>query len=353
MSMWGIRPAVRGMTAYVPGEKAPGENIILNANENPYPFSPRVAEAIRANIEHLPWYPESTSRDARVAVGEVFGVDPAMVLLSNSADEMFHILTQSVVNDGEIIYAFTPSFTFYKTLANIQHADFREIPFPDDFALPELPADMRQAKIVFFPNPGAPSGVGYELTDIRRILDAAPEAVVVIDEAYADFDGNRRSAVPLLKEYRNLMVVRTFSKSYSLAGMRIGFGIGAPELMAELNKVRDYYNLDRLAQAAAVAALRDQEYMRATCAQLVATRQWFSAELATIAEHVWPSAANFVLARFGKPRAGNLYQKLKENHILVRYWNTPRIDDCLRISIGTEAQMRTVITKIKELLPLC
>lgn len=353
MAMWGVRQAVREMTAYVPGEKAPGENIILNANENPYPLSPKVAAAIRGAIDMLPWYPESSSREAREAVAEVFGVAPETVLLSNSADEMFHILTQSVVDDGEIIYAFTPSFTFYKTLARIQHADFREIPFPEDFSLPELPADMARAKIVFFPNPGAPSGVGYELSDVRRLLEAAPEAVVVIDEAYADFDGNRRSAVPLLREYPNLMVVRTFSKSYSLAGMRVGFGIGAPGLMAELNKVRDYYNLDRLAQAAAVAALRDQAHMAANRDKIVATREWFARELAAVADKVWPSAANFVFARFGRPRAANLYRSLKENHVLVRYWDAPRIDDCLRISIGTDAQMRVALDKIKELLPTC
>lgn len=352
MRDWGIRQAVREMTAYVPGEKVPGENIILNANENPYPLSPKVAAAIRENIERLPWYPESSSRGARAAVGRVFGVATEMVLMSNSADEMFHILTQACVNDGEIIYAFTPSFTFYKTLASIQHADFREIPFPDDFSLPELPADFARAKIVFFPNPGAPGSNVYELSDIRRLLAAAPEAVVVIDEAYADFDGNRHSAVPLLKEYPNLMVVRTLSKSYSLAGMRIGFGIAAPELMRELNKVRDYYNLDRLAQAAAEAALDDQAHMLANCEKIAATREWFVRELAPLAEKVWPSATNFVLARFGR-RAGELYRRLKDAHILVRYWNVPRLDDCLRISIGTDAQMRTVIAKIAELLPQC
>ncbi|MDR0866921.1 MAG: histidinol-phosphate transaminase [Planctomycetota bacterium] len=348
--MLSLRPAIRAMSAYVPGEKAGGDDfIVLNANENPYPPSPQVFAAINAALNRLAWYPESSSRDARDAAAAVFKVAPETVLLTNSSDEMLRIIAQACLNDGDRAVAFTPSFTFYRTLCQVQNADFREIAFPDDFSLPPLPADLAAAKVIFFPNPGAPSGTVYELADIEKLLTAAPDAVVVIDEAYADFDRNAHSALPLLGKYNNLIVTRTLSKSYSLAGLRVGLGFAAPELATELHKVRDYYNLDQLAQAAAAAALRDQNYLRENCEKIIATRERFAAALAATAK-VWASGANFVLARFGKPAAANLYQYLKDRKILTRYWNAPRLDDCLRITIGTDEQMRATLAAIKAFL---
>lgn len=346
--MQSIRQAIQKMSAYLPGEKAADNDfIILNANENPYPPSPAAIIALKNAIGDLSWYPESFSVDAQRAAAEIYGVTRDMVMLTNSSDEMLRILMQACVNDGDLVYAFTPSFTFYQTLARVQNADFREIEFPDDFSLPPLP-DLSRAKLVFFPNPAAPSGTVFSRDDLRKILANAKDTLVVIDEAYADFDENKNSAMPLLNEYKNLVITRTFSKSYSLAGLRLGWGLAAAEIMHELHKVRDYYNVDRLAQAVAAAALRDQQHLQNNCAKIIATRKWFSDELAKIALKVWSSGANFVLARFGKPTAEKLYQQLKTEKILVRYWNLPRLDDCLRITIGTDEQMQKVIMGLKK-----
>lgn len=345
-----IRSAVRKMSAYVPGEKAPGADyIILNANENLYPAAPQVYEAMRRAMRDVSWYPESTSKgvlEAAAAVYGQYGITPEQVMATNSSDEILRIAFQACAGEGDMVYAFTPSFTFYKTLAAVQGAEFREIEFPEDYSLPQLP-DMHGAKLVFFPNPGAPSGTAYGLADIRRLIEAAPKALVVIDEAYADFDENQHTALPLIKDNPNLLVTRTFSKSYSLAGLRVGLGFASREVLGELHKVRDYYNLDRVAQAGAEAALRAQDYLCENCARIIKTRNWFAAELKKIADKVWPSGTNFVLARFTKINAATLYDELKKRKILVRYWNKPRLDDCLRISIGTDEQMQLVLSTLE------
>lgn len=352
-----VRDAIANMSAYVPGEKAEGEDyIILNANENLYPPAPEVIAAMQDALTTVQWYPESSSIGVRTAAATTYacyGVTADQILVGNSSDEMLRILNQACAGEGDIIYAFTPSFTFYKTLALVQGADFRELEFDEDYTLPDVTkeAGLKSAKLLFFPNPGAPSGKAYELADIRKLIEAAPQALVVIDEAYADFDCNLHTALPLLREYPNLVVTRTFSKSYSLAGLRIGLGFASKEVIEELNKVRDYYNLDRVAQAGAEAALRAQTYLQKNCETIIKTREWFANALAElpIVEKVWPSATNFVLARFTNPGAGEIYNYLKAGKILVRYWKKPRLDDCLRISIGTDEQMHHVIDKLRAI----
>lgn len=348
-----VREAVAKMSAYIPGEKAIDQDtIILNANENLYPPSSLAIEAIKKAAAGVAWYPESSSAGVRKAAAQVyaeFGIRAEQVLVTNSSDEMLRILNQACAGEGDIVYAFTPSFTFYKTLAAVQGADFREIEFPEDYSLPTLP-DLRGAKLVFFPNPAAPSGTVYELTDIKRLIEAAPQALVIIDEAYADFSRNKYSALELIHQYPNLVVTRTLSKSYSLAGLRVGLGFASEEVVDELNKVRDYYNLDVIAQAGAEAALLDQQHLQENCERIIATRTWFAEKLAKIAVKVWPSGANFVLARFGAPGAEAIYHELKRRKILVRFWNKPRLADCLRISIGTDEQMNQVLAEITNIL---
>ncbi len=347
-----IRESVEKMSSYIPGEKAKGTGfIILNANENPYPASPAVRKAIESTIDSLNLYPESSSINVRQTAAELYGVAADKVMLTNSSDEMLRIICQSCVSEGDKVFTFSPTFSFYKTLVNVQGGECIEIPFPEDYSLPELP-DFQGAKVIFFPNPGAPSSIAYVLDDIRKILAAADGALVVIDEAYADFDRNQNSALPLLTEYKNLMVVKTLSKSYSLAGLRAGIGIADVSIMQQLHKVRDYYNSGLLAQAAAEAALKDQEWLQQNCEKIIATREWFSKEIAADAIKVFPSAANFVLVQFAEGIAGKLYQALKERKILVRYWNAPRLNEFLRISIGTDNDMREVLRAIRELLPV-
>lgn len=356
MKMRFVRAAVERMSAYVPGEKAAGADyLILNANENLYPPAPQVIKAMQAALATVQWYPESTSAGVRAAAAaayEAHGVQPEQVLVTNSSDEMLRILNQSCAGEGDVICAFTPSFTFYKTLAAVQGADFREIEFPEDYSLPDLSQypELKKAKLVFFPNPAAPSGTVYELSDIRKLIEAAPQALVVIDEAYADFDRNAHTALPLLKEYPNLVITRTLSKSYSLAGLRVGLGFASAQVISELNKVRDYYNLDMIAQAGAEAALLAKDDLAEKCEKIIATREWFARELQVLqplVQKVWPSGTNFVLARFAQPGAETIYNILKEKRILVRYWKKPRLDDCLRISIGTDDMMRKVINELR------
>ncbi len=345
-----IRESVKKMSSYIPGEKAKGDGyIILNANENHYPASDKVKNAIIDTISNLKFYPESSSINARIAAAEVYNVTSEEVMLTNSSDEMLRIICQACVSEGEKVYTFYPTFSFYKTLVNVQGGICVEIPFEDDYSLPTLP-DFSDAKVIFFPNPGAPSSIVYNLDIIKTLIEAAPNALVVIDEAYADFDRNEHSAIELVKDYDNLIVVRTFSKSYSLAGLRVGIGIAKKEILADLHKVRDYYNLGLIPQAAATAALQDQDHLKLNCEKIIVTREWFSKELAKFTSRIFPSRTNFVLAQFVPGIAEKLYLKLKERKILVRYWNQPRLNDCLRISIGTDSDMKTLLEAIGELL---
>lgn len=345
-----IRESVKKMSSYIPGEKALGDDyIILNANENPYPASDGVRKAITDTISRLNYYPESSSKGFRETAAKVYGVSPDEIMLTNSSDEMLRIICQACVNEGEKVFTFYPTFSFYKTLVNVQGGELMEIPFNDDYSLPELP-DFSGAKVLFFPNPGAPSSIVYKLDIIRKLLDAAENALVVIDEAYADFDRNENSAVELINEYANLIIVKTLSKSYSLAGLRAGIGIANKDLLGQLHKVRDYYNAGLIPQAAAAAALNDQEYLKENCEKIIATREWFSRDLAAYVIRVFPSKANFVLAEFETGIAECLYQKLKERKILVRYWKQPRLENCLRISIGTDEDMKILLKTIALLL---
>lgn len=348
-----VRKTIEEMSAYIPGEKAVEENtIIINANENPYEPSAKAIKAMQKAINDIKWYPESSSQKVRKAAGELYNIDPEMVMLANSSDEMLRILCQACLNDGDEAYAFYPSFPYYKTLCQVQNAKFCEIEFTEDYSISELP-DMSKAKLVFFPNPGAPSGLAYSLDTIKKIIEAASNALVVIDEAYNDFyepefSKNEISAIPLLKEYSNLVVTRTFSKSYSLAGLRIGLGFASKMVMQELNKVRDYYNVDKIAQAGAAAALEDQESLIINTNKIIKTREWFSNEIKKYSKDIIPSSANFVLVEFEEGLAKKLYTQLKKQKVLVRYWDKPRLNNSLRITIGTDEQMQKVLNVIIE-----
>jgi len=349
-SRW-LRKSVLDMTAYVPGEQPRQAGVIkLNANENPYAPSPRVLAAIRREIGRISLYPESTSRGVREIAARLYRVAAAQVMVTNGSDEMLRILFQACVDAGDEVMAFTPSYTYYRTLADIQGARYRELPFTDDYRLPAaLP--LGGARLVFLPNPNAPSGTLFDLGEIARICRAARRGLVVIDEAYIDFADADASALPLLKHFPNLVVTRTLSKSYALAGLRIGLGFAAREIMMQLEKVRDYYNVDRLAQVAAAAALGDQAWLRRHMNHIAQTRERLSRELTALGAHVWPSAANFVLARFSAPPAAEIYRRLKRRGILVRYFAAPRLRDCLRITVGTDAQIDILLAALAKILP--
>lgn len=344
-----IRSAVQGMSAYIPGEQPEdGGYIKLNQNENPYPPSPKALAAMQAELAKVGIYPESSNRVVREAAADAYGVSPDMVMAVNGSDEMLRILCQACAGEGDVVALFTPGFTFYKTLAAVQGANVLSIEFGPDFRLPPLPK-MQDVKLVFLPSPHAPSGVEFTQEEVERLIQAAPSsALVVVDEAYADF--GTWSAIPLLDKYPNLVIVRTLSKSYSMAGLRVGLGIAPARIMHHLDKVRDYYNLDRVAQVGAAAALRDQPYFRENVEKIKATRARLTAGLERLGAKPYPSATNFVLARFPDHDAEKLYRQLKDRKILVRYFSTPQIADCLRITVGTDAEIDALLAAMEPLM---
>ena len=300
-----IRPNIRAMSGYVPGEQPRGGEVIkLNTNENPYPPSPHVFEAIRAALtgDRLRKYPDPHGTEFRRTAGRVLGVDPEAILIGNGSDDILTILTRAFVPEGGLVVSPTPSYVLYKTLAEIQGARFKTVPYTADWRLPD-PWPIRGANLTFIANPNSPSGTCVPLAELERLVDQAG-GPVVIDEAYVDFaDAN---ALPLIHQ-PNVVITRSLSKSYALAGIRFGYAVAAPALVRELVKVKDSYNCDVLSLAAATAALDDQEYLKETRAKILATRGWLTAELAGLGFEVTPSQANFIWCRRNdRPGAADL-----------------------------------------------
>jgi histidinol-phosphate aminotransferase len=338
--MFPLREPVGKMSAYVPGEApARADAVKLNQNENPYPPSPAVAGAIRAALGSLRLYPDSTATALREKAARVYGPRAERIMAVNGSDDWLRILFQACVGEGDEALAFDPSYSYYRTLADMYGARLRAVEFGPEYELPEN-LDAGRARLVFLPNPNAPSGTLFPLEEIERLLRAARPALVCVDEAYIDFAPPDATALPLLDRHDNLVVARTFSKSYGLAGLRVGLGFAREEWIEQFEKVRDYYNTDRLAQAGAAAALEDQAYLRETTGKIVRTRERAAEALRAMGAKVFPSHANFLLARFGgAAEARRLFETLRARGVYVRYFNRPRLDDCLRVTVGTDAEM--------------
>lgn len=341
-----VRPNVAALDGYVPGEQPTDPAVIkLNTNENPYPPSARVRAAIVEAIDRLHLYPDPTARALRERAGSLYGVDPDGVILGNGSDELLALLVRAVVGPGDRVAYPVPTYSLYPTLVALQDATALEFPFPPDWTLPEA-LDTSGARLFFVCNPNAPSGTLAPVERIERLARANPGAVVVSDEAYVDFSSG--SAAGLVSRLPNVAVLRSFSKSYSLAGLRIGLLLAPPALAAELAKVKDSYNLDRLAQAGALAALDDQEWMLGNVARVRATRERLEGELASLGFAVVPSQANFVLARRPGEALAGLAAALKDRGILVRHFSA--LPDALRISVGTDAQIDRLLGELRALL---
>ncbi len=346
-----VRECIKNMQGYVPGAPARDESSIkLNQNENRYPPSPAVLAAVEKAAKKAALYPESSSYALRQKAADLYGVKPEEVMAANGSDEMLRILFQAFCDPGDEVVAFYPSYTYYATLGAMQNVHYRLIDFDDDFQLPES-IEVGKAKLLLLPNPNAPTGVLFSEKKIRNILASAPDCLVVIDEAYIDFATPGSTVIPLLKEYGNLAVTRTFSKSYALAGLRVGLGFAREETLFELEKVRDYYNVDRLAQAAAEAALDDQAWLKETTGKIIAAREKTRQALLSLGVKTYPSQANFLLVDCGNPEeAARIFTGLEKHNILVRYFNSRRIDSCLRISIGADKDIEALVEKFAELL---
>jgi histidinol-phosphate aminotransferase len=342
-----IRANIRSMAGYVPGEQPRGgEFIKLNTNENPYPPSPRVFEAIGAALtgDRLRKYPDPLGTDFCRAAGRVLGVDPECILIGNGSDDILTILTRAFVPEGGLIVSPTPNYLLYRTLAEIQGARFQTVPYTCDWQLPD-PWPISDASLIFIANPNSPSGTCLTLPALERLAKQAG-GPLVIDEAYVDFAES--NALPLLRQ-ANVIITRSMSKSYSLAGIRFGYAIANAEMVRELVKVKDSYNCDVLSLAAATAALDDQEYVRETRAKILATRGRLMAELSRLGFEVTASQANFVWCRRNDRPVRPIYEALKERRILVRYMNYSDYGDGLRISVGSDFEIDRLLDLLGSL----
>jgi histidinol-phosphate aminotransferase len=335
-----VRGAVRAMSAYVPGlQPGPGERVVkLNTNENPYPPSPRALRALRAAAgSRLRLYPDPVCRALRERAAAVYGLDMAQVVPGNGSDELLAIVMRTFVDEGGAVAYFQPSYSLYPVLAAAARARVVEVPLPRDAAGLAVPR-VQACEVFFLSTPNAPYGTGFSTAWIEELL-ASFAGIVVADEAYAEFADE--TSLPLLARHPRLVIVRTLSKSHSLAGLRVGLAFAHPGVAAEMAKVKDSYNLDRPAQAAAAAALADQAHFRRNRDRIRATRARFSARIADLGFAVPPSQANFVFAAVGPgmPAARELYAGLRERGFLVRFFDRPGLDDGMRITIGTDAEM--------------
>jgi histidinol-phosphate aminotransferase len=346
-----MRPNIEAMAAYVPGfQPRDGQHWIkLNTNENPYPPSPKVVEAILhelgMNGDSLRQYPDPPSQAAREAAARLYGVDPSWVMIANGSDEVLNCLIRAFAGEGEELAMIQPSYSYYATLAAIQGARVRMFNLDANWQIEGLPARYN-GKIFFLTSPNAPLGITFTKATIAD-LAARCDGILVVDEAYADFA--QENAIDLVEQFDNVVISRTLSKSYALAGMRIGLAIARPEVIAALDKIRDHYNLDRLAQAAAVAALEDQPYFRGCIEQICNTRDWFSAALKKLHYGVLPSQGNFVFVIPPDRDGRRIYDELYARRILVRYFGDGLLAHGLRISIGSRDEMETALQAIREI----
>ncbi|AJF07839.1 histidinol-phosphate transaminase [Geoalkalibacter subterraneus] len=346
-----LRDNIRNMAGYVPGfQPDDGQDWIkLNTNENPYPPSPAVREAILRELgedgARLRQYPDAASRAGRQEAARLYGVDPAWVIMANGSDEVLNNLIRAFAGEGEEIAYVHPSYSYYATLAEIQGARVCTFGLTDKWELDGFP-ERYEGKLFFLTNPNAPLGFAYPREFIEELAGRVA-GMLVVDEAYADFADD--NALDLVHKYENLVVTRTLSKSYSLAGMRLGLAVARPEVIAALDKIRDHYNLDRLAQAAVTAALRDQEYFSRCVQRIRETRDWFSVELQVLDYSVIPSQGNYLFASPPDRDGKRVYDALYQRRILVRYFSDPALAHGLRISIGTREEMMATLDALREI----
>lgn len=346
-----VRENILQMAGYVPGEQPGDSSVIkLNTNENPYPPSPRVLEAVhRITAEQLRRYPSPDARAFREAAAQVHGISPDMILCTNGGDELLALVFRACVGDGDPVAFLDPSYSLYPVLAAMQDAGKIILPYRINGTHWEFPPEIFKlnAKLLLIVNPNAPSGTLADLPTLDRIIASFP-GVVLLDEAYVDFAPT--SALPLVREHGNVILLRSMSKGYGLAGMRFGYGIAQPSLLAQLHKVRDSYPCDAIAIAAATAAITDQAYAAGTWEKIKHQRSHVSAALRSMGFTLPDSYSNFVLAQVPAPvNAGELYQRLKAANILVRYFNLPGLTDKLRITVGTAEQNTALLTALKTL----
>jgi histidinol-phosphate aminotransferase len=345
-----FRPNVTAMQGYVPGEQPQGGKFIkLNTNENPYPPSPAVARTIAAAAEQgLARYPDPMATSFRLRAGEVLDVDPSWILCGNGSDDILTIVTRTFVGEGDLLRMPTPSYILYRSLAEIQGAQVQEVRFNDDWSLDDrFAAAAPKLTLAFLPSPNSPSGTVVPPERVAELAERLP-CPLLVDEAYADFAD--RNCLALVARNEKILISRSFSKSYALAGLRFGFLVAQPQVIEQLCKVKDSYNCDALSIAGATAAIDDQAWFRENRTRVIAGRRRLEHGLAELGFAVVPSQANFIWCTHAAKPAQTIYQELKANRILVRYMRYPGWGDGLRISVGTDEQVDALLALLRTML---
>src|SRR5579859_3658311 len=343
------RSTIRALDGYVPGEQPlPGARVVkLNTNENPYPPSPRVLEAVRAVPPHvLQRYPSPMADEFRAAASHVLGVPVDAILAGNGSDDILTIATRTFLAPGDALAYPEPTYSLYPVLARLQDARIAAVPWEPGWALPIEALVATRARAIYLANPNAPSGTCVPRSAVESLARAF-DGVVLVDEAYVDFAGDH--CLELALRLPNVVVSRTLSKAYALAGVRFGFAVTRAETVREMAKVKDSYNCDALSIAAASAAIADQDYARGTWAKIRAERDRLTRGLEGLGLRVLPSQANFVLAMVPGGRAAQVHAALKARGVLVRYFDSPGLDDKLRITVGTSEDTDALIVALSSL----
>jgi histidinol-phosphate aminotransferase len=345
-----FRPNIDAMTGYVPGEqpKSGTQIIKLNTNENPYPPSPAAMEVLHhLSAEALRRYPHPFANDFRQAISDMLDVPIDWIIAGNGSDEILNVIIRSCAErDRRVVYP-TPTYVLYRTLAEMQPAEVMEVPYGENNRLPIEELAAANGAVTFIASPNSPSGHVVSNDELRQ-LAARLSGVLLIDEAYVDFANE--TALPLVKEFENVMISRTLSKGYSLAGLRLGFGIAQPSLLSGLFKVKDSYNIDAIACAVGAAAIRDQAYLKQCTERVKASRAKLTLDLKQLGFQVPESQTNFLFVAPPKGNAEEIYLGLKQRGILVRYFKQPGLDDKLRITVGTDEQNQTLIEALLHLV---
>ena len=350
MRLW--EKNIRKVIPYTPGEQPNQPDMIkLNTNENPYPPAPGVEEALRnMSTESLRLYPDPTAGELVHAIAQNYHLNDDQVFVGVGSDDVIAMSFLTFFNSEKPILFPDITYSFYDVWAGLFRIPYERPALDDEFHIKKEDY-FRENGGIIFPNPNAPTGVEMPLSDIEEIIQKNQDVIVIIDEAYVDFGA--RSAVSLIEKYDNLLVVQTFSKSRSMAGMRIGFACGNPVLIKYLNDVKysfNSYTMDRTALAAGTAAVRDQKYFEETCEKIIRTREWTKKELAALGFSFQDSKANFIFAAHKTKPAKEIFEALRERHIYVRYFPGGRTDNYLRITVGTQKEMETFIDFLKEYL---
>ena len=340
------------LAPYTPGEQPQDTKYVkLNTNENPYPPSPLAIEAMQKAVSNdLRLYSDPNANKLKQAIADFYHVDISNVFVGNSSDEVLaHSFAGLLNHDKPLLYP-DISYSFYPSYINLFGINAKRIPLDDDLCINFVDYEKENGSIVF-PNPNAPTGMAVAIEEIEQLAQQHPDSVILIDEAYVDFGAE--TAIPLTQKYNNIIVVQTFSKSRSLAGLRVGFAIAPAALVNGLERVKNSFNsypLDRIAIEGASASMQDKAHFEQTCQKIMATRETTDKALQELGFKTLPSSSNFIFASSDKMPAEAIYLELKKQGVLVRYFNKPRIDNYLRITIGTDAEMDVLIEKLKGML---